>query len=347
MNIAKVFKANTPLLDVRAPIEFLQGAFPNTTNIPLLTDNERHVIGLCYKQKGQSEAVRLGHKIVSGQTKSTRIKQWKIYCENNPDAYLYCFRGGMRSHLVQSWLNKEGINIPIVTGGYKAMRNFLLSMFEKPYNLIRISGHTGVGKTELLNNYKNAIDLEGLANHRGSAFGKNITCQPTQINFENSLAIKLLKSDVIKPLLVEDEGRFIGSINIPVSFFKSMKQAPIILLKATFNERVSRIYQDYVISKMAQFKARDEMSGQVMLREFLLNALSCLQKRLGSKRYEELKSLIKTALNENSEARHKQWISHLLKDYYDPMYDYQIQNMQEVIVAEGNFQEIKYFINGL
>ena len=120
-----LFINNIPMLDLRAPIEFTKGAFPNTSNIPLLTDSERKLIGTCYKQQGQDKAIELGHQIVQGETKSLRLLDWKNYILENPKANLYCFRGGMRSHLVQEWLHKEGVSVPLIEGGYKALRNYL------------------------------------------------------------------------------------------------------------------------------------------------------------------------------------------------------------------------------
>jgi len=126
-----VLLLDTPLLDVRAPVEFAQGAFPGVTNIPLMNDEERHRVGLQYKQKGQDSAIELGHELVSGEIKQSRVAQWVEFARANPQGYLYCFRGGLRSRISQQWLAEAGIQYPRIIGGYKAMRSFLLESLEK------------------------------------------------------------------------------------------------------------------------------------------------------------------------------------------------------------------------
>ena len=116
----------SPLLDVRAPIEFAKGAFPQASNLPLLNNEERHLVGTCYKQNGQDKAIELGHALVSGQTKTDRVEAWRAFCEQNPTAYLYCFRGGLRSKTSQQWLADAGIEICLIQGGYRALRQCLL-----------------------------------------------------------------------------------------------------------------------------------------------------------------------------------------------------------------------------
>src|SRR5690606_6237145 len=211
-----IFLNDAPLLDVRAPIEFSKGAFPLAHNLPLLSDEERHRIGICYKRKGQQAAIELGHELVSGAVKVERIAAWDAYLRDHPDGYLYCFRGGLRSQTVQQWLKTEtGRDAPRILGGYKAMRNFLIDTTTTTVarcDLVLVAGLTGSGKTELLVQLDNAIDLEGHAHHRGSSFGKHATPQPEQINFENALAIDFLKKRAKghQVLVLEDEGRMIG-----------------------------------------------------------------------------------------------------------------------------------------
>ena len=125
-DFARLFLDDVPLLDVRAPVEFNQGAFPLATNLPLLNDDERHRIGICYKEKGQAAAIELGHQLVGGDIRAARTHTWLDWCRQHPDGYLYCFRGGLRSQTVQQWLAEQGVQQPLVTGGYKAMRRFLL-----------------------------------------------------------------------------------------------------------------------------------------------------------------------------------------------------------------------------
>jgi len=345
-DLKNLFLNNIPLIDLRAPIEFTKGAFPNTTNIPLLTDDERKLVGTCYKQQGQDKAIELGHHLVQGETKSLRMQAWKNQILENPNAYLYCFRGGMRSHLVQQWLKDEGVNIPLIEGGYKALRNYLLGVFEWPIDLIRISGQTGVGKTDLLLQLENKIDLEGLANHRGSAFGEYVTNQPSQIDFESHFAVDILKlHDNNRPIIVEDEGRYIGSVNLPYAFIESMQKSPVLVLTCSQEERVQRIYQDYVVLQKSAFIEKDSNDGSEKFDTYLISALQKIQKRLGGKLFKQIKTTMQLALKQESAEHHKKWITHLLKEYYDPMYDYQLEKKSEKVIFKGDKNQIQEFIN--
>ncbi len=334
------------MLDLRSSVEFSKGAFPNASNIPLLTDEEREQVGTCYKQQGQDQAIALGHEIVCGETKSQRIQAWKDYFKTHPEAHLYCFRGGMRSHLVQEWLKEEGVETPLIEGGYKAMRNYLIDVLQQPLNLIRLSGQTGVGKTDLLLELLNKVDLEGLANHRGSAFGQYVSAQPSQIDFENNLAIEILKqvNNSNQPIIVEDEGRYIGSINLPKEFIQSMKNSPVLILTCSQDERIGRIYQDYVVNQKADYIHQYCNKGHELFNDLLLLALQKIQKRLGGVRYKNLEKIMQQALINDSEELHKKWIAELLEDYYDPMYDYQLEKKSELVIFRGDKVEIKQFL---
>lgn len=173
-----LFLNDVPLMDVRAPVEFSRGSFPNTENAPLMNDEERHRVGICYKEKGQDKAIELGHQLVSGDIKAQRIEAWKRFVARHPEGYLFCFRGGLRSRLTQEWIRDAGIDYPLVKGGYKALRRFLIDSLEaqvKSGEFRILSGRTGTGKTRVLQQLPNPVDLEGLANHRGSSFGRQVT----------------------------------------------------------------------------------------------------------------------------------------------------------------------------
>ncbi|MDT9646710.1 tRNA 2-selenouridine(34) synthase MnmH, partial [Pseudomonas sp. JV245A] len=178
----EIFLNDRPMMDTRAPIEFTKGAFPGVLNLPLMTDQERQRVGTCYKQQGQQAAIVLGHQLVSGAIKEQRIQAWADFARAHPDGLLYCFRGGLRSQIVQQWLKDEaGIAYPRVGGGYKAMRTFLLDTTEQALqqcDFVLLGGMTGTGKTQVLGQLDNALDLEGHANHRGSSFGRRATGQP-------------------------------------------------------------------------------------------------------------------------------------------------------------------------
>ncbi|RMP21839.1 tRNA 2-selenouridine synthase [Pseudomonas amygdali pv. lachrymans] len=185
-----LFLNDVPMMDARAPVEFSKGAFPGVINLPLMNDIERQKVGTCYKQHGQDAAIQLGHQLVCGQVKDERVNAWVEFARANPDGYLYCFRGGLRSQTVQRWLKDAGVDYPRIIGGYKAMRTFLLDTLHEAVSecdIVVLGGMTGTGKTEVLTQLRNSLDLEGIANHRGSSFGKRATGQPAQIDFENRL----------------------------------------------------------------------------------------------------------------------------------------------------------------
>ena len=191
-----LFLADTPMMDMRAPVEFAAGAFPSALSLPLMTDDERAEVGICYKNNGQQAAIALGQQLVCGELRAQRLRGWSDFAERNPNGYLYCFRGGLRSQTVQSWLRQQGIDYPLVRGGYKAMRRFLLDEMEQSIakaDFVLISGKTGTGKTRVIGDLSRSVDLEGLAGHRGSTFGQLPQEQPSQIQFENAVAIALMK----------------------------------------------------------------------------------------------------------------------------------------------------------
>lgn len=117
---------NTPLIDVRAPVEFQKGAFKNSVNLPLINNEERHAIGIKYKEQGNAEAVKLGHKLVNEEVKENRVKAWLDFKTQHPDALLYCFRGGQRSKISQEWMKESAKDNIRLKGGYKAFRSYLM-----------------------------------------------------------------------------------------------------------------------------------------------------------------------------------------------------------------------------
>ncbi len=270
-----IFLNDRPMMDTRAPVEFTKGAFPGVVNLPLMTDDERRRVGTCYKQQGQQAAIVLGHQLVSGATKAERIEQWAQFAQANPNGYLYCFRGGLRSQIVQQWLKTEaGIDYPRVGGGYKAMRTFLVETIEQATaqcDFVLLGGMTGTGKTEVLTQLNNALDLEGHANHRGSSFGKRATTQPSNIDFENRLAVDLLKKRAagIERFVVEDESRMIGSCALPLPLHKGMQGFAMVWLEDSVEGRVERILRDYVINLCAEFIAVFGENGYAFFAERL------------------------------------------------------------------------------
>jgi tRNA 2-selenouridine synthase len=351
-----LFLDDTPLLDVRAPVEFHAGAFPNTSNIPLLNDEERHLIGIRYKEQGQGAAIELGKELIGGQPKSERTAQWKHFVQQHPEGVLYCFRGGMRSKISQEWIYEAtGIAYPRVKGGYKALRAFLLDEIEQSIEEIQpvvLGGRTGAGKTIAIHQLTNSIDLEGLAWHRGSAFGGHVTPQPSQIDFENRLSIELIKHRAAKrfSLVFEDESKAVGSRHIPPALYEHMSHSPLVILDVSLQERIDNSIQEYVTSAIEEYQAiYGEDKGFQKWADYATHSLSRISKRLGGERYQEMNSKLQYAIDYlqrtgNPEA-HAEWISQLLTDYYDPMYDYQTSKKEERIVFSGSMKEVLDYLN--
>ena len=356
--IKRLFLNDIPLMDVRAPVEFAQGAFPHSVNLPLMNDQERHDVGVCYKRNGQEAAIKLGHQLVSGDIKQQRIELWQNFARNHPDGYLYCFRGGLRSRTVQQWLTQNGIDLPLIHGGYKAMRRLLIDELEEAIEqsqFVILGGKTGTGKTWLLRQLSPAIDLEAMANHRGSSFGRFPDGQPSQIDFENRLAISLMKyrSRNIHRFWLEDESRLIGSLSIPQSLQAQMKQSPLIMLDEDLAFRINVILKDYVIDLEAYYvDYLQSQSTQTVSKadafetfsQYLLASLERVKKRLGGERYQKINQQMLAALAEHRQTGqvddHRQWIESLLTDYYDPMYEYQLEKKQHRVVFHGNSHQI-------
>nr|WP_180204965.1 tRNA 2-selenouridine(34) synthase MnmH [Pseudomonas sp. SbOxS1]NYU04961.1 tRNA 2-selenouridine(34) synthase MnmH [Pseudomonas sp. SbOxS1] len=328
-----IFLNDRPMMDVRAPVEFLKGSFPGVVNLPLMNDHERQRVGTCYKQHGQQAALELGHQLVSGAIKAERIQAWADFARAHPDGLLYCFRGGLRSQIVQQWLKDEaGIDCPRVGGGYKALRSFLLETMDQAVDqcdFVLLGGMTGTGKTELLTQLDNGLDLEGHANHRGSSFGKRVTGQPSNIDFENRLAVDVLKKRArgIEQFVLEDENRAVGSCALPLPLYQGMQQFPMVWLEDSLQGRIERILRDYVVDLCTEFIAVHGDEGFALFSERLLASLDNVQKRLGGERHRRMLILMEEALAEQGRSGavdlHRGWIEGLLVEYYDPMYVFQ------------------------
>jgi tRNA 2-selenouridine synthase len=328
--LKKLLLDSTPLIDVRAPVEFLEGSIPHSINLPIMNDRERALVGTCYKEHGQAAAIKLGHELVQGQVKEERVKAWTDYLTANPTAQIFCFRGGLRSQTSCQWIREAGIERQPIEGGYKRIRRFLLSQIEEAPlpTLFRLGGCTGSGKTTVLKLMKNAIDLEKLASHRGSAFGDN-GIQPSQVRFENELALELMKSDGFS--VVEDESAVIGKLTIPKRFFQQMREAPLIVLKSNEETRIKNIFEEYVAP--SNF-------------DHLNQSLERIARRLGGVRFKEVSDELKLAFEKPITVEaHAGWISALLRYYYDPFYERDLKRQQGQIVFEGSANEILEFIN--
>lgn len=343
------------IIDVRASIEFIEGAIPQSVNLPILNDQERELVGTCYKKSGQDAAIQLGHQLVSGENKENKINQWKQFITENPETIVTCFRGGLRSRTAQQFLKEKQIEILRLQGGYKEARNFFINHL-KDYSQKKsfrvLSGTTGSGKTHLLNKIKKiypAIDLENLANHRGSAFGKMDTAQPSQANFENQLSFEILKQEASvdqRPILFEDESRLIGIRNLPEDFFNQLRNSKVILVEQTLDQRIENIFFDYITDTAI---ANGTAEQAVTLFEKYKQSTFKIEKKLGGLRAKEISQDIEQSKNEylstGQTLTNKVWIEKLLVWYYDPLYLSSLERRKPVVEFKGSPEAILNFLS--
>ena len=320
-------------IDLRSEKEFHKGTIPGSVNIPILSNDEFENVGKEYKNKGQEAAINLGLQLVKGDLKNKRIDAWKNHLNNNPGCFIFCYRGGLRSKIAQEWLEKENIIVQRISGGYKNFRsNILNEHVNSKYDINKwmiIGGLTGSGKTALLSQFKETIDLEKIANHRGSAFGKNISPQPSQADFENELTLKYINHSHSN-ILLEDESRSIGRVTLPGTWYEKMQSSKLVVLKVSTDERVNNILDEYVLQIL-----KTSNNVQELLNQYLFS-LEKIKKRLGDKLFKEISDLMIKSFKMDNLDSHKKWISKLLIGYYDPMYNYKLKLRKEYIVHIGD-----------
>ncbi|MBN2617108.1 MAG: tRNA 2-selenouridine(34) synthase MnmH [Spirochaetales bacterium] len=322
-----------PIIDVRSPLEYKKGHIPGAINIPLFSNRERADVGICYKKEGKDRAVELGLEIV-GPKLSQFVKDVKKL--GSESVKVYCARGGMRSSSFCWLMDTAGFkNVYRLEKGYKAFRNYALDYFEKEFNLKVISGMTGSGKTDILlemeKQGEQVLDLEGFANHRGSAFG-GIGKEPEASTeaYENKIFSKLFSFDLNKPIWIEDESRNVGKVLVPPSIFKKMETSFRIIVEVPIEVRAERLAKDY--------------TGYG--NETILESLNIIQKRL-SERYPQIVQFI-------NERKYKE-AALLILPYYDKSYTKGIQRRPpencttiKVIKDEPSItaKKIKEIVNG-
>ncbi|MCG5058891.1 MAG: tRNA 2-selenouridine(34) synthase MnmH [Limnoraphis sp. WC205] len=292
------------ILDVRSPAEYTQGHIPGAISFPLFSDQERAQVGICYKQKGRDQAVELGFALV-GPKSADLIAQARILA---PDGKIriYCWRGGMRSSGVAWILEMAGFEVFLLNGGYKAFRRWGRSLFSVSQPIILLGGMTGTGKTEILNALRTlgeqTLDLEDLANHRGSSYGAlGQPPQPTNEQFWNLISLQWSRFQRHQPVWIEAESKRIGICRVPQEIFQQMEQAPVILIQRTREERLSLLVELYGTAN----------------REDLIQATKRIHKHLGGLRTTEAINLIQQ--EKLTEALD------LILHYYDKAYTYDLQ----------------------
>ncbi|HNW98268.1 MAG TPA: tRNA 2-selenouridine(34) synthase MnmH [Bacteroidales bacterium] len=241
--------AEIPLIDVRSPSEFLKGHIQNANSIPLFSDEERAHVGTVFIKQSKEKAIKLGYEYVNPKLEYFISKSREVAPQNK--AIVHCWRGGMRSMTFAEHLEKNGFSeVYVLKGGYKAFRKYVLDSFKRNARLCVIGGFTGSGKTEILKLLKEdgmqVIDLEKLANHKGSVFGGiDKGTQPTTEQFENNLFMEWNKMDFLKPICFEDESKSIGSVTIPFEIYKMLIEEPVVFLEIPKEERAKFLVKEY------------------------------------------------------------------------------------------------------
>jgi tRNA 2-selenouridine synthase len=327
------------LIDVRSPVETSRGALPHAEALPLMTDLERHLVGIRYKEAGQAAAIALGFEL-AGPHLADRAEAWRVVCDRGPTA-VTCWRGGLRSRLAIELIDRPGVHQ--VDGGYKALRAHLVASIEGSLDqkrLVVLTGLTGSGKTAFLRELASerppvqVLDLEGLAHHRGSAFGAWEEPQPSQASFENSLAAELLL-DPAGTLVVEDESRFVGARTLPPLLDHAMRVAPVVVLEVPLEQRVERVFEEYV-------RTPARCHGVAATRARLEDALLRLRSRLGGARADAIVTDLRAAeVAWDDPDTHRRWITTLLQEHYDRLYLRAAARHDRPVLARGDAELVR------
>ena len=312
LNVEEFLQLGMPMVDVRAPIEFNKGHIPDATNIPLLTDDDRHRVGLCYRQEGHHAAVHLGLKLVG--PRMSDLAQAGLQASVDGKIALYCQRGGKRSQSMEWLWTQIGLTVYRLEGGYKSFRGWVRKTLQQPREFLLLAGSTGVGKTAYLHDLsevgERVVDLEGLAHHKGSAFGAiGEYAAPTQSHFENKLAVILSTMDTATPIWMESESRRIGTCQIPEEVWKSMEVATRIYVERDISQRIDRLNHDYRKASIEEVE----------------RALHAIRKRLGPEAY---MYALQDLYSDN-----RSGVVERVLGYYDRLYDKHKQRHRSRIIA--------------
>lgn len=297
------------LIDVRSPSEFQKGHIAKAVNIPLFSDEERAAVGTVYKQESKESAVALGYKYVTPKLQHFIDESRKVAADGR--VAVYCWRGGMRSRAFAEHLHDKGFQeVYVIEGGYKAFRNYVMHFFEQPFHLHVLGGYTGSGKTYVLHELQKlgeaVIDLEGLAHHKGSAFGAlGELPQPSSEHFENVLFDQWRHLNVNKPVWVEDESARIGCVQLPRALYQQMREQTLYFMDISKEERSKHLAKEYGGYEDA----------------YLAEAIVTIRKRLGGQH-------VQAALTALAAKDYFQ-VAMISLQYYDKAYLYGVEKRNE------------------
>lgn len=337
IDIATFLKLEKKLsvIDVRSPGEFEKGHIPGAVNIPLFSNEERAHVGTVYKKQSKEKAIEVGYKYVFPKLSAFIVESRKA--ASGDDIIVHCWRGGMRSKSFAKHLAENGFNcVYVIEGGYKALRKYALESYTIEAKICVIGGYTGSGKTYILNSLhergEQIIDLEGIANHKGSAFGGiGNGKQPTIEQFENNLFWNWKDLNYSQTIWVEDESHRIGNVNIPMTFYENIRSKPLVFLEIPREERIKHLVVEY-----ANYPKVD-----------LTDSIERITKRLGGKNTQ----IAIQSIEENNFVE----ATNLALIYYDKYYlrglnSRTLQNNiftlnLETVNPEANAKQIKKFYN--
>ncbi len=327
INIEKALKLGWPLVDVRSPGEFSQGHIPGAVNIPLFSDEERAAIGKVYKQQSEEKAIELGYRFVNPKLNDFIT----VSRELAPDGKLivHCWRGGMRSNSFAGHLSDNGFaDVKVINGGYKSYRHFISEYLASEFDIRLLGGYTGSGKTYILHKLEKlghqVIDLEGLAHHKGSAFGAiGQQEQPTTEQFGNLLYESVSKLNPAKPIWIEDENINIGRVEIPESFFAGMQASRLYFIDIPKEERAKHLVSEYTNCDV----------------QLLKDSVSRISKRLGGQNAKMATELL--------EAEKYYEVALITLSYYDKAYLKVKYTHEDKDVVHIPLERVEHFENAL
>jgi tRNA 2-selenouridine synthase len=276
-------RSQMPVFDVRSPAEFVDGHIPGAISLPLFDNEERKIVGTIYKKSGREAAIYEGLGFV-GKKMQWYVKEAQRHVPGKK-LLIHCWRGGMRSESLAWLLGTAGFEVFVLIGGYKSYRQYIRMIWERPAIIHVVSGKTGSGKTEILKHLKNlgqqVLDLEGLAHHKGSAFGAiGELPQPSNEQFENDLADQWFKLDLSQPVWLEDESHYIGRVFIPDPLFQQKQNGKIFCVEIPHDQRIQRLIKDYASFPKSQ----------------LIESIEKISRRLGG---QHVKTAVEAIENDN------------------------------------------------
>jgi len=308
------------IVDVRSPGEYQKGHIPKSVNIPLFENDERAEVGITYKQFGKRNAIKEGLKI-AGPKMSAILDHLEKHVskKSHKQIRVYCWRGGMRSANMAWLFETAGYECQLLEGGYKSYRNLMSDIFEE-LEINLLAGETGSGKTEVLKELRNSgeqvVDLEALANHKGSVFGGiGEKTQPTNEHFQNLVIQEFLTLDPSKRVFLEDESSHIGKVSLPDTLWKKMKTCPLIYIQVPLEDRIAHLVRIY---------------GS-MDKEELNSCISKIEKKLGGQNVKKAVEYLNKG-DLSSTAR-------ILLHYYDKSYRFLLDRKRENIICKINIRD--------